>query len=152
MAQFVCTRCGKCCLSLGRHIRIERSISSAQHYCRIAVTGELLPVTVSPQHRDLFSSGERDSSWCPFLRKEGGDLYTCTVHETLPRLCREFRCRTMQIYDRDGRVAGYVKGRRSLISEDRNLASLWSEIPADSGHAAIKEILKRYGYRAEPLE
>jgi Fe-S-cluster containining protein len=138
-------------MSLGRHIRIERSISSAQHYCRIAITGELLPVTVSPQHRDLFFSGERDSSWCPFLRK-GGDLYTCTIHETLPRLCREFRCRTMQIYDLDGQVAGYVKGRRSLISEDPNLASLWSEIPADSGDDEMKEILKRQGYRAEPLE
>jgi len=58
----------------------------------------------------------------------------------------------MQIYDGDGRVAGYVKGRRSLISEDRILASLWSEIPADSGDAAIKEILKRHGYRVELLE
>ncbi len=151
MAQFVCTRCGKCCMSLGRHIRIERSISSVQHYCRIAITGELLPVTVSPQHRDLFSSGERDSRWCPFLRRDR-NLYTCTIHETLPRLCREFRCRTMQIYDRDGHVAGYVKGRRSLSSEDRNLALLWSEIPADSDDDDMKEILKRQGYRAELLE
>jgi hypothetical protein len=58
----------------------------------------------------------------------------------------------MQIYDRDGHVAGYVKGRRSLSSEDRNLALLWSEIPADSDDDDMKEILKRQGYRAELLE
>jgi len=151
VAQFVCTRCGKCCMSLGRHIRIERSISSVQHYCRVTVTGELLPVAVHPHHRDLFSFGEKDPSWCPFLRKEDEGLFTCTIHETRPRLCREFRCRTLLIYDREGREAGYVKGRRSLSTEDPVLESAWQEIPGDSDDGVMRETLRKHGYRSEPL-
>jgi Fe-S-cluster containining protein len=139
-------------MSLGRHIRIERSISSVQHYCRVAVTGELLPVAVHPKHRDLFSSGEKDSSWCPFLRKEEEGLFTCTIYETRPRICREFRCRTMLIYGPEGREAGYVKGRRSLVTSDPVLESAWREIPGDSNDAVLREILLKHGYRAEPLE
>jgi Fe-S-cluster containining protein len=139
-------------MSLGRHIRIERSISSVQHYCRVAVTGELLPVAVQPQHRELFSSGERDPTWCPFLRKEGEGLFTCTIHGTRPLLCREFRCRTMLIYDRHGREAGYVKGRRSLVTEDPVLASAWREIPADMAEGPLGDILRKHGYRAMRLE
>jgi Fe-S-cluster containining protein len=139
-------------MSLGKHIRIERSISSAQHYCHVAVTHELLPVAVHPQHRDLFSSGAKDPSWCPFLRKEDEGLFTCTIYETRPRLCREFRCRTMLIYNREGREAGYVKGKRSLVTDDPVLESAWREIPGDSNDAALKEILRKHGYRAEPLE
>lgn len=139
-------------MSLGRHIRIERSISSAHHYCRVAVTGELLPVAVQPQHREIFSSGERDPSWCPFLRKDDAGLFTCTIHETRPRLCREFRCRTMLIYDRAGREAGYVKGRRSLVTNDPELESAWQKVPAGKDDAAIKETLGKHGYRVEPLE
>jgi Fe-S-cluster containining protein len=139
-------------MSLGRHIRIERSISSAHHYCRVAVTGELVPVSVLSKFRDLFSSGERDPSWCPFLRKDDAGLFTCTIHETRPRLCREFRCRTMLIYDRDGREAGYVKGRKSLVTDDPELESAWQKVPAGGDDAAIKETLGKNGYRAEPLE
>jgi Fe-S-cluster containining protein len=139
-------------MSLGRHIRIERSISSAQHYCRVAVTNELLPVAVQPHHRDLFSSGEKDPSWCPFLRKEEEGLFTCTIYATRPRLCREFRCRTMTIYDFEGREAGYVKGRRSLVTEDPVLESAWREIPGDANDAVLKEILRKHGYWAETLE
>jgi uncharacterized protein len=139
-------------MSLGKHIRIERSISPAQHYCRVAVTGELLPVAVQPQHRDLFSSGERDPSWCPFLRKEDEGLFTCTIHGTRPRLCREFKCRTMLIYDRHGREAGYVKGRRSLVTEDPVLASAWREIPGDMADGSLEETLRKHGYRASRLE
>jgi len=139
-------------MSLGRHIRIERSISSAHHYCRVAVTGELVPVSVLSKFRDLFSSGERDPSWCPFLRKDDAGLFTCTIHETRPRLCREFRCRTMLIYDRDGREAGCVKGRRSLVTDDPELESVWQKVPAGGDDAAIKETLREHGYRVEPLE
>jgi len=59
MAPFACTRCGKCCISLGRHIRIERSLSPVQYYCRVAVNGELLPVSVQPELRELFASGDQ---------------------------------------------------------------------------------------------
>jgi len=138
-------------MSLGRHIRIERSISSAHHYCRDAVTGELVPVFVLPQFRDLFSSGERDPSWCPFQRKDAAGLFTCTIHGTRPRLCREFRCRTMLIYDRDGLEAGYVKGRRSLVTDDPDLLSAWQKIPAGGDDAAVKETLGKHGYSVEPL-
>jgi uncharacterized protein len=139
-------------MSLGRHIRIERSISPIQHYCRITITGELLPVAVHPQYRGLFSSGVRDPSWCPFLRKDEDDRFTCTIFQTRPRLCREFRCRTIQIYTLDGREAGYVKGRRSLVTNDPDLESVWREIQGHADDTTLKETLQKHGYRAETLE
>jgi Fe-S-cluster containining protein len=157
MAEFVCTRCGKCCISLGRHIRIERSISPIQHYCRIGITGEIIPVTVAPEHRELYASGEKDTGWCPFLRKTPDGTFTCTIHDARPRICREFRCRTMAIYTSDGREAGTVTGRASLSTDDSMLEELWNELartgkPDDPAFFdRIRRELARHGYRAELL-
>ena len=139
-------------MSLGRHITIERSLSPVQHFCRVAVTGELLPVSIQPEYRDPYASGERDPTWCPFLRRADADSFICTIYQTRPRICREFRCRTMLIYDQNGHEAGYVKGRRTLVSDDPCLADAWREIPGDADDATLKELLKKHSYRAEPLE
>jgi len=152
MAPFACTRCGKCCISLGRHIRIEGSLSPVQYYCRVAVNGELLPVSVQPELRELFSSGDQDPAWCPFLRKDAAGLFTCTVYQTRPRICRDFKCRTMIIYDQSGREAGYVKGRRTLVSGDGCLETVWHEIPSGADDISLKGILRKHGYRAESLD
>jgi Fe-S-cluster containining protein len=157
MAEFVCTRCGKCCVSLGRHIKIERSISPIQHYCRIGITGEIIPVIVAPEHREIHAHGERAPGWCPFLRRAPDSTFTCTIHGVRPRICREFRCKTMVIYTTEGREAGSVTGRASLSTEDSRLETLWNEL-AQSGKPdgpaffdRIKRELARHGYRAETL-
>ncbi|HNQ26247.1 MAG TPA: YkgJ family cysteine cluster protein [Methanoregulaceae archaeon] len=152
MALFTCTRCGKCCISFGRHIRIERSLSPVQYYCRVAVNGELLPVSIQPELRELFSSGDQDPAWCPFLRKDAAGLFTCTIYQTRPRICRDFKCRTMIIYDQSGREAGYVKGRRTLVSGDGCLETVWHEIPSGADDSSLKEILRKHRYRAESLD
>ncbi len=139
-------------MSLGRHIRIERSLSPIQHYCRVAVTGELLPVSVLLEQRELFASGDKDPAWCPFLRKDAAGLFTCTIYQTRPRICREFRCRTMIIYDQYGREAGYVKGRRTLVSGDARLKAAWQKIPSGADDTSLKETLQNHGYRAESLD
>ena len=151
MALFVCTRCGKCCMSLGRHIRIERSLSPVQHYIRDAISGELMLVSIPPDKRARFS-GEALEGGCPFLRKDGDGTFTCTIYDARPRTCREFRCRTMVIRGPDGQEAGCVKGRRTLITTDPVLGSLWKEVPPDAGDAVIRRILGRHGYQPEPLD
>ncbi len=139
-------------MSLGRHIRIEQSLSPFQHYCRVAVTGELLPVSILPEQRDLFSSGDQDPAWCPFLRKDSSGLFICTIYQTRPHICRDFRCRTMVIYDQNGREAGHVKGRRTLVSDDPCLETVWGEIPPDTDDSSLKEILRKHCYRAESFD
>jgi Fe-S-cluster containining protein len=153
MAEFVCTRCGKCCISLGKHIRIERSLSPIQHYCRIGITGDIIPVTIAPEHREIHATGERDSGWCPFLRRDSSGTFTCTIHGSRPAICRDFRCRTMVIYDREEREAGYVSGKSSLTTSDSRLDGLWKELlrSGRSSPGQIREGLARHGYRAELL-
>jgi Fe-S-cluster containining protein len=127
MATFVCTRCGKCCMSLGRHIRIERSASPVQHYCRNALSGELTMVTIHPDRRALFSE-RPDEGWCPFLRREPGGLFVCTIHENRPPVCRDFRCRTMVITNPEGMEVGHVAGKASLSTGDPVLEALWNDL------------------------
>jgi Fe-S-cluster containining protein len=150
MAEFICTRCGKCCISLGRNIRIERSLSPVQHYCRMGISGDIVMVTLPPEHRDLYASGESDPGWCPFLRRGHGDIFTCTVYGSRPGICREFRCRTMTILDREGREVGQVTGRSSLKTSDMALEALWKGLQGSSPEERIRE-LSRHGYNAEPF-
>jgi Fe-S-cluster containining protein len=157
MAEFACTRCGKCCISLGRHLTKERSISAIQHYCRIGITGEIVPVTISPEYREIYAEGERGELWCPFLRKNPDETFTCTIYETRPRICREFRCETMVILHREGRKAGAVSGKKTLSTDDPELKRLWIELtetrtidePAE--FQRIRHELARHGYRIEQL-
>jgi Fe-S-cluster containining protein len=153
MAEFVCTRCGKCCISLGKHIRIERSLSPIQHYCRIGITGEIVPVTIDPEHREIHATGECEAGWCPFLRRTPDTTFTCTIHGSRPAICREFRCRTMVIYDGEGKEAGYVSGKSRLTTSDPFLRGLWNDL-LRSGHSSPEQIMQhlaRHGYRAEPF-
>lgn len=127
MATFVCTRCGKCCISLGRHIRIERSLSPVQHYVRNALSGEVTMVTIHPDLRALFSE-EPGEGWCPFLRKEPGGLFVCTIYENRPPVCRDFRCLTMVITSQDGTEVGQVVGKATITTKDTVLKELWNNL------------------------
>jgi Fe-S-cluster containining protein len=153
MAEFVCTRCGKCCISLGRHIRIERSLSPIQHYCRIAITGEIVPVAIAPEHREIHAAGESEAGWCPFLRRTPDKTFICTIYGSRPAICREFQCRTMVIYDRQGKEAGYVSGKSCLTTSDPLLLRLWNDL-LRSGQSSPEQVMQHlacHGYRAEPL-
>lgn len=157
MAQFICTRCGKCCMSLGRHIRIERSLSPVQHYVRNAVTGDLILVAIHPDQRARYSGGEYDPAWCPFLRKDPEGVFICTIYETRPQICQDFRCRTMVIYDGEGREVGHFSGKTSLSTADPALAVLWQDLAGmttkddSSWIETIRSDLRSHGYTIEPI-
>lgn len=162
MGPFICNRCGKCCISLGRHIRLERSLSSTSHSCRVKVTGELLPVQVHPEYRNLFhlrTPPSFDPSWCPFLRRSEEGSFVCTIYSSRPGICRTFRCCTMRILDREGKEAGKVKGRRDLQTDDPRLLEIWTrEIlnPGDLPDPVFKKkagsVLADHGYRLDLME
>jgi len=100
-------------MSLGRHIRVVKSTSPISFVIRVQVTGETLPVQVIPSLIPLFSRKDPPvwkMGWCTFLRKEGDNLYTCTIYPFRPRICREFRCMTMRILVLSGQEVGRVKG------------------------------------------
>ncbi len=160
MATFTCTRCGKCCMSLGRHIRIERNVSGRDLYCRFAITGDLFLARIQPEYKDLFAVTEgMDPHWCTFLRMEPGGAFVCCCYPTRPPFCRSFRCATAILYDRDGAVAGRIKGRRSLDTTDPVLRELWDSTiaaiqpsPDAEWLVRVKRALEPYGYSIEPLE
>lgn len=121
-----CTRCGKCCISIGRYIRIDRR-SGPDILAVMDLTRERFRSRVAPEYRSL-SGMPGGPGWCPFLRKVPGEgTFACTIYPSRPAYCREFRCCRIVIRDRDGKVVGKVKGRRSLESGDPALRGWWKE-------------------------
>jgi hypothetical protein len=132
-----CTRCGRCCIGLGKHLSIAASLSSRSHYLKVGVTGEVVPVNVPPESRDLFSQKDPehyDPSWCPFLRRAGAENFCCTIYPDRPGICRQYRCFSITITDPSGKSVGRVVGRRTLESEDPALTRVWNE--------QVKEVLE----------
>jgi Fe-S-cluster containining protein len=116
----------------------------------MGISGDIVPVTIPPENRDLHAAGEGDPGWCPFLRRSHGEIFMCTIYSSRPGICREFRCRTMTILDSEGLEVGYVTGRSSLKTSDMALEALWTGLQGSSPDERIRE-LSRHGYHAEPL-
>jgi len=148
-------------MSLGGVIRIERALSPTDFYCRLLVTQEMFLARVDSAYRDLFrdrDGGKVHPGWCPFLRKSDRG-YVCTIYQTRPALCREFKCYSMQILHADGRLAGRVGGRRSLLSSDATLNRIWEErvapVKDESDQAwilRVKNLLEREGFTVKIFE
>ena len=157
MKEFRCTRCGKCCRSLGPHIKVERRMSEQDLYCRCMITEDLFPAHVGRDllDRQRIRDREPHPGECPFLLSDSKSGCVCSIYETRPRICRSFVCYSMLIFDRDNREVGKVKGRRSLESTDLLLVALWEEIRqlAPGNETAWRRealrVLERNGYRAE---
>jgi Fe-S-cluster containining protein len=162
MAAFHCDQCGRCCISLGRHISIERKLSSTSHYCRVAVTREVIPVTIHPEYRDLFLNPPPDStdkSWCPYLRRISDGEFVCTIYPNRPSICRNFSCYSMRILDREGVEVGRVSKGRDLKTNNAELSAKWESevIPlgASDGRSwqrKILGILEKEGYTVEIVD
>jgi hypothetical protein len=145
---FTCTDCGRCCASLGRSISIERRVTGRHYDCREAVRREEFRAEVDDEYREVVPA----STGCPFLVWPSPGRSACACHGTRPRLCSEYRCASMRVYDRDGVERGHVGGRRSLLSDDPGLALLWDECENESDAAwreRIDALLAQAGYRAE---
>jgi Fe-S-cluster containining protein len=165
MTTFECTRCGKCCMHAGGDlIVIERRLTSRDFLCRQKILGGTFRARVEEPFLDLFKDTTQNAAnprWCPFLRplpdQEG--KYVCTIHSSRPIVCRSYVCCTMRIYADDGTVAGKVKGRRSLATEDPALRRCWDErigpLTTEDDlvwRDEVRDILKHAGYRVEVYE
>jgi uncharacterized protein len=169
MAAFECDRCGKCCISLGRHITIERQLNDRDYYCRSTIDNAIFPVHVDPAYReeiaDEFTTAESEpispeKRPCTFLRKNPeGDGTACAIYAMRPKVCRDFRCYHMVIRNLEGTVSGKVMGKSTLRTDDAALENLWNERVAaiPSGDAAVwrknvVRILSENNYRTEVVE
>jgi uncharacterized protein len=137
MMKFECDHCGKCCRSFGQFITIERQLSNRDYYCRFGVTKEIFLVHTEPEYAGAIAEeydqqeGSREEinrKKCIFLQKDRqNDGFTCAIYPARPRICREFQCYRMVIYNSQGELCGRVIGRNELKTLDKNLATLWKE-------------------------
>ena len=169
MARFVCNRCEKCCASLGPLITIERQLNDQDYYCRCKIDNSLFLAHVNPEFSeeiaheiaadDCVPPGAGKNP-CRFLRKnQGSQEMTCTIYASRPKVCRDFRCYRVLIYNGDGQVCGKVTGKNTLCTEDPSLEKLWKEritaIPTGdlcAWNENVAGVLVKRGYRAETAE
>ncbi|MDD1675813.1 MAG: YkgJ family cysteine cluster protein [Methanomicrobiales archaeon] len=127
MALFVCSRCGKCCQNLGRYIRVERELEEGNYYCQCTLTREYFYARTAGEKSGIEENAPPDQFPCPFLIREDEGRFACRIYPSRPSFCRDYRCSNMDILDSHGEVRGKVGGKRSLITRDPNLASIWDE-------------------------
>lgn len=169
MAVFECNRCGKCCVSLGPHITIERQLNDRDYYCRSIIDNAIFPARVDSEYREEIAdeyetgvplpSGTEKKS-CRFLRKERqGDGTICAIYQTRPKLCRDFRCYRMLIHTREGTISGRVIGKNTIRTDDAALEKLWNGQVAAIPYGDpvewtknVVRILAKNGYRADSVE
>ena len=138
MAKFDCNWCGKCCISFGEFIKIERQLTERDYYCRYGITNEIFPVHVQPEFADEIDEEFTDSDpkgtdssrkGCIFMRKNpAGKGFACAIYPTRPDICREFRCYRMLIHHpATGEMRGKVIGINELRTQDLILDAIWKE-------------------------
>ena len=137
MAVFECDRCGKCCVSLGPLITIERQLNDRDYYCRCKIDNAIFVAHVDPAYRediaDTFADGDCGHSCggnrsCMFLRKNReGEGSVCAIYSSRPNVCRDFRCYHMLIRNSQGMICGRVIGKNTLRTEDIVLRRIWDE-------------------------
>jgi len=169
MASFICDRCGKCCVSLGRSIIIERQFTDRDYYCRSTIDNLVFSARVDPAFEveiadEFLMQGDTPAGTqpkvCPFLRNvPGRDTTVCAIYANRPKVCQSFRCYRMIILDRGGTICGRVIGRNTLRTDDPALETLWEElvVPIPCGDPVewtgrVAAILADHGYRAEPVQ
>lgn len=122
---------------------------TGRHYdCREAVRRETFRAEVDEPYRQAVPS----AAGCPFLVWPSPERSACACHETRPRLCREYRCASMRVYDRGGAERGHVGGRRSMLSDDQELLAIWDEGEGEEDAAWRRRVdarLAAAGYRVE---
>jgi Fe-S-cluster containining protein len=169
MVAFECDRCGKCCVSFGPLITIERQLNDRDYYCRCKIDNSAFLAHVDPEYCEeiadefaaedaAYSSPEKKP--CRFLRKNRqGEGTRCTVYSTHPKICRDFRCYRMLIRNHEAAVCGRVIGKNTLRTKDTALEKLWKEqvaaIPCGDTVAwteKVAGILSEHGYRADTVE
>lgn len=128
---FECYQCGECCENLGLVYTIREECGNLSFLMYNQYTGEETSVRIDPDKRDLFlDTGvfELLPNTCPFFRYyPGTEKACCTVHQTRPEICRDYRCWRLLILDPRGRRVGRIRSLRTLCSEDELLTRIWEE-------------------------
>ena len=163
MVAFDCSWCGKCCASFGAFIKIERELTSRDYYCRYGINNELFLAHIEGDYADSHPPGSNEGEpvkGCPFMRKiKTGKGFACAIYATRPRICRDFRCYRLVIYNTDGYECGRIMGTGKLKTGDETLAQIWKENIQPLLHNddarwknAVITILAAHGFRGEAVE
>jgi len=142
MAVFCCNKCGKCCTSLGKYIRIERQLDEQDYYCKDEISGEFFKAHVpsefsneiDQEYTSQIENGLDKPNGCIFFRRDpSGTGFTCAIYSTRPQICRNFKCYRMIITKTDGTIVGRVVGNGDLQTTDETLLQIWThEINSNS--------------------
>ena len=153
--------------------RISGSSGSSpeqDYYCKNTITEEVFPVHVAPEFageldEDITTGAAACSRpGCVFLRRNpAGPGQVCAIYPTRPRLCREFRCYHMVIFNTRGEPAGRMVGRADIQTADPVLVRIWNDevkpppCPATPWDEPawvqrVYAILAKHGYRGEVVE
>ncbi|MFC1977698.1 YkgJ family cysteine cluster protein [Chloroflexota bacterium] len=89
-----CSMCAKCCRA---PVILITKPGDYKRWIRQGRTDILSYASEPPYHGygDLWINidGSEASGYCPFIRKVShDDKYTCTIQDTKPKVCKEFRC------------------------------------------------------------
>jgi hypothetical protein len=130
---FRCYKCGKCCTTLGRSITIEQN-TSTEILGKSAITGEKIRIPRTANLDDAFADRSVFNQYpdaCPFLRQESETIWICLAYTVMPSHCKTLECYTMLILHPDGSVAGKVRTKRTLATEDPVLKELYDTVLVD---------------------
>ena len=88
-----CSMCGKCCRA---PIVLITKPEDYRRWIRQARWDILKYASVPPLrgYGDLWTdiNGSQGSGYCPFIWKVSHCRYMCTIQDTKPKVCKEFRC------------------------------------------------------------
>jgi uncharacterized protein len=153
MVKFNCNGCGRCCVSIGDFIKVERQVTRHDYFCRYGLTNELFHVHVLPEYADEFADKlsemenngkDTPQKGCVFMhRKSDNPGFLCIIYPDRPTICKEFLCYRMLIKDRTGKCLGKLVGINELMTHDEVLEAIWKENiahlphPFDSEHEKV---------------
>jgi len=159
MTEFVCTFCGKCCMGMGRYVKITGIMGEGRYAARHEISKEVFYATVDKKFRGKFNPLNRNTppEWCPFLMDKDDDgNYLCSIYDSAPSFCKNFKCCSCRIFKSDGTPTGMVKGKSTLVTDDPELEKLWNEVLESVTDMDLEEerekivgILKESGYKAD---
>ncbi|ADN36578.1 conserved hypothetical protein [Methanolacinia petrolearia DSM 11571] len=162
MNEFVCTLCGRCCMGMGRYVKVTGVMGPGRYAVRHDLSNELFYATVDRNFRGRIDPLNRDTpaEWCPFLmdKDENGNYY-CSIHDSIPSFCKKYKCCTCRISGSNGNPAGMVKGRSTIVTDDKELEQLWNsavnsvlDLELNEQKKKIVEIMKDSGYDVRYFE
>lgn len=141
---------------MGRYVKITGYPGPGRYAARHELSNEVFYATVDKKFRNKFDPLDRDTppKWCPFLMdKDEDERYMCSIFESAPSFCRDYKCCTCRIFSSDGSPVASVKGRSTIVTGDAELENLWDSavnsvlnLNLNQQKQKIAEIIEGYGY------